>query len=114
MSADELARGIELFNHAEFFAAHEALEDVWRASRPEEKKFFQGLTQAAVAFHHHSKGNFVGMRSVLRRAIGNLEKFPAPASGIDLEALLKSLRSWHEAAENGREAEALPRIHLKK
>jgi uncharacterized protein len=110
MSSDELRRGIELFNQGEFFAAHEVLEDVWRASGPEEKKFFQGLTQVAVAFHHHSTGNFIGMESVLRRAIGNLEKLPVRSEGIDLETLLKSLKSWCAAIESKSVTPGLPHI----
>jgi uncharacterized protein len=110
MSADELARGIELFNNGEFFAAHEVLEDVWRASRPEDKKFFQGLTQVAVAFHHHSTGNLVGMLSVLRRAIGNLENFPSPSPTIDLPALIRSLKAWRHAIESDHRPPPLPRI----
>jgi uncharacterized protein len=114
MSSDELGRGVELFNNGEFFAAHEVLEDVWRASRPEDKKFFQGLTQVAVAFHHHSTGNLVGMQSVLRRAIENLEKFPLPSHRIDVEGLLKSLRNWREAMQNKSAPPGLPSIDEKK
>jgi uncharacterized protein len=113
MRADELGRGIELFNDGKFFAAHEVLEDVWRASKPEDKKFFQGLTQVAVAFHHHSTGNLIGMQSVLRRAIGNLERYSAPAYEVDLGPLLKCLHTWSEALENKSGPPALPRIHLK-
>ena len=39
--------GIELFNQAEFFEAHEALEEVWRAAPAGEKMFLQGLIQVA-------------------------------------------------------------------
>ncbi|HEX8817146.1 MAG TPA: DUF309 domain-containing protein [Terriglobales bacterium] len=113
MSEAELARGIELFNNGEFFAAHEVLEDVWRASKPEDKKFFQGLTQVAVAFHHHSTGNLVGMQSVLRRAIGNLEKNAGASHPVDLQALLDALKSWCGAVEENRAPPDLPKIELK-
>jgi predicted metal-dependent hydrolase len=112
MSADGLAHGIQLFNNAEFFAAHEALEDVWREAPAEEKKFFQGLTQVAVAFHHHSTGNHIGMKSVLRRAVGNLEKYPANSHGINLPALLAALRAWCDAMDTASHAHPLPRIEL--
>ena len=54
MDSDQYLRGISLFNNAEFFDAHEALEDIWRAAPPENKKFLQGMVQVAVAFHHYS------------------------------------------------------------
>ena len=110
MDADGLTRGIELFNRAEFFAAHEALEDVWREAPAAEKKFFQGLTQVAVAFHHHATGNSVGMQSVLRRAVSNLEKCPANFHGIDVRSLLECLAGWADAIEQNLPLLALPRM----
>ena|ERR1700722_12264253 len=110
MSEEELRRGIVLFNEARFFDAHEALEDVWRVSPPAEKKFFQGLVQVAVAFHHHSTGNFIGMRSVLHRAARNLAPAPADFAGIDLKPLLDSLDQWQIAMEEERPKPPLPRM----
>ena len=68
--------GIELFNRAAFFDAHEALEDVWRAAPQAEKKFLQGLIQVAVALHHYGNGNTAGARSVLRRAFPKSRPYP--------------------------------------
>ena len=56
-SADGYRRGIRHFNAREFYDAHEVWEDVWRESQGMEKRFLQGLIQAAVALHHHSTGN---------------------------------------------------------
>jgi predicted metal-dependent hydrolase len=38
---EQYLRGLELFNRREFFEAHEALEDVWRAAPAADKKFLQ-------------------------------------------------------------------------
>jgi uncharacterized protein len=112
MDSNAYLRGIGLFNNAEFFDAHEALEDVWRAAPPENKKFLQGLVQVAVAFHHYSTGNRVGMRSVLERAIRNLAE-PAGSFGqIQLAALLQSLGQWREALDSNSPLPALPHIHV--
>jgi len=111
MAGDELQQGIELFNQGRFFDAHEVLEDVWRRSSQENKKFFQGLVQVAVAFHHHSTGNLVGMRSVLRRALTNLELAPLNFAAIDLGSLQRSLTAWLAAAESGTPfPQSLPRM----
>jgi uncharacterized protein len=110
VDSEKYLRGISLFNNADFFDAHEALEDVWRAAPPENKKFLQGLIQVAVAFHHYSTGNRVGMRSVLERAIRNLAE-PAGSFGqIQLPALLQSLGQWREALDKNSPPPALPRI----
>ena len=110
MDSDKYLRGISLFNNAEFFDAHEALEDIWRAAPPENKKFLQGLIQVAVAFHHYSTGNRVGMRSVLERAIRNLAEPSGSFGQIHLPALLQSLVQWREALDNNSQVPALPRI----
>jgi len=109
---DEYRRGIALFNRAEFFQAHEVLEDIWRAAPVEDKKFLQGLVQVAVAFHHYSTGNFVGMRSVMARAMGNLAGHPQRVEGIKLEPLMDSLTRWREAMDDGGPRPALPQMEL--
>ncbi len=94
-------RGLELFNHREFYDAHEVLEDVWRAAPNEEKKFLQGLIQLAVGLHHHSTGNVVGARSLLARGAKNLSGYPQDYGGLDLPALQRSVAAWtHALAEN--------------
>ena len=92
----EFLHGIELFNQARFFDAHEVLEDVWRAAPVEEKKFQQGLIQVAVALYHHGNGNSVGARSVLRRSFRNLSRYPEGFGGVRLAMLLKPYRSGKE------------------
>jgi uncharacterized protein len=103
-------RGLELFNKGEFFDAHEVLEDVWRAAPAAEKKFLQGLIQAAVGLHHHSRGNLVGARSLLARAHRNLSGYPACHCGIDLAGLRRQVERWVGALEEGDCAPALPSI----
>ena len=112
MRSEDLARGIRLFNHAEFFEAHEVLEDVWRAAPAEEKKFLQGLVQVAVAFHHHSTGNRVGMRSVMERAMRNLAGSAGDFTEIDKERLQQSLNEWKEAMDKHQPLPPLPHIEL--
>jgi len=102
--------GVELFNRAAFFEAHEALEDVWRAAPQPEKKFLQGLIQVAVALHHHGNGNSAGARSVLKRAFRNLSLYPEGYGGIDSAPLLRSISEWQRALDEGTPVPALPTI----
>jgi len=111
-SYQQLRRGIELFNRGEFFEAHEVLEDVWRAAPTENKKFLQGLVQLAVAFHHHSTGNLVGMRSVMQRGMNNLAGHADDSYGVNLASLIRSLAEWRKAMDNGQTLPA-PRIELR-
>jgi uncharacterized protein len=111
--SDGLHHGIELFNSAEFFDAHEVLEDVWRAAPEAERKFLQGLIQVAVALHHHSRGNAVGCRSLLARAQRNLSSYPAHHAGLDVAALLLALVQWREALETGQSVPPLPKLEMR-
>lgn len=112
MNLEELSNGIELFNQGKFFDAHEVLEDVWRTAPAAQKQFFQGLVQVAVAFHHYSAGNRVGMKSVLERAMRNLSAGKESFSGIRLQPLLETLAAWREAQEQDCATAALPRVEL--
>jgi predicted metal-dependent hydrolase len=110
VNSNQYLKGLNLFNNAEFFDAHEVLEDVWRAAPPENKKFCQGLVQVAVAFHHYSTGNRIGMRSVLERAIRNLGTPSGSFGQIQLVGLLQSLDAWRNALDSGSPVPPLPQM----
>ncbi len=110
MDQEGFLRGIQLFNEAEFFEAHEVLEDVWRAAPVAEKRFLQGLIQIAVAFHHHSTGNLVGTHSLLERGTRNLDGSPDDFGGIDISKLRRVLATWRDAFADGGNEPPLPRM----
>jgi predicted metal-dependent hydrolase len=105
-NSEDLNKGLDLFNRAHFFDAHEALEDVWRSiprdgpgNRPSCRHLrlhTQGLVQLAVAFHHQSKGNHVGARSVLERALRNLNGADNSFPDLDLDRLRVELAPWQQ------------------
>jgi predicted metal-dependent hydrolase len=110
MDVELYRRGLELFNRAEFYDAHEVLEDVWRASAAPEKLFLQALIQAAVALHHHSTGNSVGACSVLARSLRNLEGYPEGFCGVELQPLRNALAECLLAITKGDQLPALPQV----
>ena len=101
MRDERLTRGIDLLNTQNFYQAHEVLEDVWRESRGPERKLLQAVIQAAVALHHHSRGNAVGARSLLTRAGRNLEGYPQTFAGMEISKLRASLSECNHALANG-------------
>jgi uncharacterized protein len=105
-------RGVELFNLAEFYDAHEVLEDVWRAENGPQKLFLQGLIQVAVALHHHSTGNVAGAKSLLRRARKNLSGYPDHYCGVVLIELRRSLADWQSALDGGTAIPPLPKLEF--
>src|ERR1700687_3740280 len=104
MHENHLLRGLALFNSSRFFDAHEVLEDAWREV-PRElplRKHLQGMVQLAVAFHHQSTGNFVGARSVLERALRNLQGGEASFPSLDFDLLRADLTPWRRFLHESR------------
>jgi predicted metal-dependent hydrolase len=97
----ELERGVDLFNRACFFEAHEVLEDIWRSVGREQpaRRHWQGLVQLAVAFHHQSTGNFLGARSVMERALRNLHGGEQTFPDLHLDRLHTDLKPWRAFLE---------------
>jgi predicted metal-dependent hydrolase len=52
------------------------------------------MVQLAVAFHHQSKGNLVGARSVLERALRNISDADRSFPDLDLDRLRAELEIW--------------------
>ncbi len=93
-----LREGVRLFNARKFFEAHEALETLWLTSADEEKTFLHGLIQVAAAFHHFTRGNLVGFRSLLEKGSIKLEKSAEARGGFQLAKFLSQLQPWREWA----------------
>ena len=76
MDADQraqLRRALELFEAAEYHAAHEHIDELWEATHGEDADFLKGLIQASIAMHHFQRGNLEGARKLYsghRRYLG--------------------------------------------
>jgi uncharacterized protein len=92
---DDLERGLDLARAGEYFAAHEALEDAWRAAEPAEKDFFQGLVHVVVAWYQAGRGNEVGCRRQLEKAARRLGPFAPSHRDVDVAALLRQVEAAH-------------------
>jgi uncharacterized protein len=90
-AAEPLERGLALIRGGEYFAAHEELEEAWRAAEPGERDFLQGLVHVAVAWYQAGRGNRVGCERQLEKARRRLAPYAPAHRGVDLEALLPQL-----------------------
>jgi predicted metal-dependent hydrolase len=79
---------VTLFNHRQFFAAHDALEKVWLSSVGRDRDFYRGLIQAAVACYHWSRGNLAGAMTLSRSSSRYLKKYPPRHFGLDVGGFL--------------------------
>lgn len=94
-------RGVELFNDGRFFDSHEEWETIWRSTTPEPRDLFQGLIQVAAGMHHWvDRGKPAPAARVMARGRRRLEPFAPTAHGVDLAALVASVRRWEAWLED--------------
>jgi predicted metal-dependent hydrolase len=98
-STSDLDRGLELARGGEYFAAHEALEDAWRAADDAEKDFFQGLVHVVVACERQ-----------LEKAARRLTPFAPGHQGLDVAAFLQQVE--RAQAVVGRGSLDLPQLEV--
>jgi predicted metal-dependent hydrolase len=94
-------QGIDLFNEGKFFECHEAWEGVWKRSSGDEKLFYQGIIQAAVAILHAQRGNLTGAASLYGKASVKLDHLPSEHMGIALGELRDALKDFFVVALKG-------------
>ncbi|HWG43982.1 MAG TPA: DUF309 domain-containing protein [Gemmataceae bacterium] len=78
--------GILFFNEHDFFEAHEVWEDLWSESHGDERRFVQGLIQAAVGLFHFSGGNLGGAMKLYRSSYDYMKTCGSPFLGLDVTA----------------------------
>ena len=74
-----------------YFDAHEVLEEFWLEYREDDRDYYQGLIQAAVALHHAAQGNLEGARGVATSSRRRMERFAPHHRGLDVAAFLDAL-----------------------
>jgi hypothetical protein len=112
--------GVVLFNRHDFFAAHEVWEDLWRECAAADRRFFQGLIQAAVALHHGLNGNWRGARRLFHSGRSYTSGYAPRQHGLEtarfwneMECCLGPLLGEGEPAPSARaDPESAPRIEL--
>ena len=83
--------GIVLFNRADYFEAHEVWEDLWMETAAPQKKFYQGLIQAAVGLCHFCNGNLRGAVKLYHSSRDYMMPFDSPYLGLDNAAFWQDM-----------------------
>jgi hypothetical protein len=101
--------GILFFNDEDYFEAHEVWESLWMETAGPERKFYQGLIQAAVALFHFGNGNLRGAVKLFRSSRDYMTGFASPYLGLDIPAFWEQMeRCFAEVL-----AQADPDRHLR-
>lgn len=99
---EKYLKGIWLFNEGEFFDCHDELEELWTEIQGEERKFIQGMIQAAVALFHFGNGNLGGARKMYISAREKLDLYGSTYMAIDLERFRNDFQySFQELLDAG-------------
>jgi len=77
--------GVLFFNQRAFFEAHEVWEDLWADTQGPERRFYQGLIQAAVGLYHYSNGNLRGARKLYGTSQAYMKPFGDLHRGLDVK-----------------------------
>ena len=83
------ADGLRLFNAGEFFEAHEALEDAWKAETGKVRDLYRGILQIAVVYLHITRQNYNGAVKVYGRSQKWLKDWPEICRGIEVGKLCR-------------------------
>lgn len=95
--------GVLLFNQHEYFAAHEVWENLWLDSGiGEDRRFVQGLIQAAVGLYHFGNENLRGALKLYRSSRAYMERYPSPHLGLDITVFWRDMeRCFKELLAQG-------------
>src|SRR3712207_4550980 len=83
--------GILLFNDKDFFEAHEVWEDLWSFASGPERRFVQGLIQAAVGLCHFGNGNLRGAVKLYHSSRDYMRPLGSPFWGMDTAAFWEQM-----------------------
>ncbi len=86
-STTDLATAVAQFNQQDFYGCHDTLEALWVAAPTDEKKFYQGLLQVAVAYYHLGNHNWRGAVVLLGEGRFRLLAYAPSYAGINVQQL---------------------------
>jgi predicted metal-dependent hydrolase len=112
--------GILFFNDEDYFEAHEVWEDLWAESYGDDRRFVQGLIQAAVGLFHFGGGNLGGAVKLYRTSREYMRPCGSPFWGLDTDEFWTQMeRCFHPLLDTAQpdrslrpEAALLPKIAL--
>jgi len=83
--------GIRLYNVGKYFDAHEALEIAWHAEPEPDRRLYQGILQAGIAFMHARDQYKKGVLSMYERCRVWLQPWPDHCRTIDIGQIKSDL-----------------------
>jgi hypothetical protein len=100
--ADDPSTGVDLFNRALYWEAHEAWEHEWMPDRKgPDAGFYKGLIQVAAGCLHYGRRNRRGAVNKWRSGAGYLRPYLPVHRGVRLDALVTTVDAFVAAMQDG-------------
>ena len=93
-------KGVECFNNKEFYDAHEFWEDLWNDYPLKDALFIQGLIQVSVAYFHITNLNLTGSKSLFKKSLPKLNKFPFYHRNFNVKQFISSVEKSRDQVSN--------------
>jgi hypothetical protein len=93
--------GALLFNRQDYFEAHEVWEDLWAEAHGDERRFYQGLIQAAVGLCHFGRGNLGGAVKLYHSARDYMAPCGHRFLGLDVPGFWAQMEACFRPLLNG-------------
>ncbi len=84
---DRFQQAVNLFNAHDWYAAHDAFEELWHESVGEDRSILQGVIQIAVAEHHLRNGNQRGSLLLMAEGLNHIQSSALHDLGLNLQLL---------------------------
>jgi predicted metal-dependent hydrolase len=93
-------RGVELFNTARYWEAHEVWEEEWKPDRSgPDAGFYKGLIQVAAGCLHYTRRNRRGAVNKWRSGAGYLRPYLPAHHGVQLAPLVEAVDGFLSAMD---------------
>ena len=99
---------IQLFNSHQWYAAHDAFEELWHESQGCLRSLLQGIIQVSVAEYHLENGNFRGSTLLMAEGLNHLKSSSFPGLEIGLDRLINIVCCRLSALQTGTDLVNLP------
>lgn len=100
--------GVQLFNDQQWYASHDAFEDLWHETSDPDRRVLQGLIQVAVAHVHLERNNSKGATILLGEGLGRLNGIDCPDFGLDLQQFRASVNRRLSVLQQGGDPASCP------
>jgi predicted metal-dependent hydrolase len=92
--SEDYLYGIDLYNFAYWWEAHEVLEELWHLAghRSPQGRLLQGLIQLSAGLLHRFAGRDRPFRVLVAKGVERLSGLPDPFMGVGVTALAQAFR----------------------